>query len=70
MSITIDTRGLSCPEPIFLTSQAIEQGVFPIEVQVDSVTTRENIRRLAQSRKLKIVVNDVEDGFLLILDKA
>ena len=52
-----------------LTSQAIDEGTFPIEVWVDSVTSRENIRRLASSRKLKISIRDTSVGYLIRLDK-
>ncbi|HMN13140.1 MAG TPA: sulfurtransferase TusA family protein [Bellilinea sp.] len=69
MSKNVDVRGLSCPEPLMLTSQAIDEGTFPIEVWVDSVTSRENIRRLASSRKLKISIRDTSVGYLIRLDK-
>ncbi len=47
----IDARGLSCPEPVLLTKQAIEanvQGGF--SVAVTSATARDNVAALLQSK--------------------
>jgi len=40
MPETIDTRGLSCPEPVILVKRAIDRGRFPIEVTADSQTAK------------------------------
>ncbi len=53
MNKLVDARGLSCPQPVMLAQKAIEEGVFPIEVLVDTVTSRENVRRMAEFRKCK-----------------
>jgi len=65
----VDARGLSCPQPVILARKAIEEGVFPVEVWVDSVTSRENVRRMAEMNRCKVEVEESEDEFRLILRK-
>ncbi len=67
--VTVDARGLSCPQPVMLAKQAVDKGEFPIEVLVDTVTSRENVRRLAQRLGLKVQAEPSGDGFRVILDK-
>ena len=69
MTKTVDARGLSCPQPVILVENAIEEGGFPIEVLVDSVTSRENVRRMASRNGCVVNVVEKEDEFLLVLSK-
>lgn len=64
---TVDARGLSCPQPVLLARQAIETGQFPIEVLVETVTSRENVRRMAEKAGCKVAVAEMGDEFKLIL---
>lgn len=66
---TVDARGLSCPQPVILARKAIEAGQFPIEVLVDSVTSRENVRRMAEKAGCKVMVAQAGDEFRLTLTK-
>lgn len=67
MAKVVDARGLSCPQPVILTRQAMEEEQFPIEVWVDTVTSRENVRRAAERAGLKVQVEAVGDEFKLTL---
>jgi tRNA 2-thiouridine synthesizing protein A len=69
MSVRVDARGLSCPQPVILARKAIEAGQFPIEVQVDSVTSRENVRRMATKAGCAVEVQTVGDEFVLTLTR-
>jgi tRNA 2-thiouridine synthesizing protein A len=69
MKKTIDARGLSCPQPVILTKGAIEEGTFPIEVFVDTVTARENVRRMSANKGLKVIIEEVNDEFKLTLSR-
>lgn len=69
MAKIVDTRGLSCPQPVILTRQAIDEGEFPIEVLVDTVTSRENVRRAAERAGLKVQVEAMGDEFKLTLTR-
>lgn len=48
-TIKVDARGLSCPEPVILTKQAMRQeGAASVEVTVDSGASRDNVSRAAR----------------------
>jgi tRNA 2-thiouridine synthesizing protein A len=64
---SVDARGLSCPLPAILAHKAIEAGQFPVEVLVDSVSSRENVRRLAENSGCKVTVAQIGDEYRLIL---
>lgn len=69
MAQTVDARGLSCPQPVILTRKAIEAAQFPVEVLVDTVTSRENVRRMAEGAGLKVRVEAVGDEFKLTITR-
>jgi hypothetical protein len=48
---------------------AIQAGKFPIEVLVETVTSRENVRRAAEKLGCKVQVEDLGDEFRLTLTK-
>ena len=53
----IDARGLSCPIPITKTKQAMEKNPKEdIVVLVDSNVAKENVTRLAESKKYSVNV--------------
>ncbi len=67
MTIQVDARGLSCPQPVIVTQKAIQAGQFPIEVLVETVTSRENVRRIAEHFGCCVEVQKLGDEFKLIL---
>ncbi len=69
MSQIVDARGLSCPQPVLLTKQAVDKGEFPIEVFVETVTSRENVRRMAENWGCKVQVEDLGEEFKLTLTR-
>jgi tRNA 2-thiouridine synthesizing protein A len=69
MITTVDARGLSCPQPVILTRKAIQAGGFPIEVLVETVTSRENVRRAAKKLGCTVQVEEAEDEFKLTIMK-
>ena len=46
----IDAKGLSCPQPVILAGKAIKAGELPFEIEVDTVTARENVTRIAKKQ--------------------
>ncbi len=65
---TVDARGLSCPEPVLRTRQAIGQlqkGV--VEVLVDSGTSRDNVSRLAEKAGWHAAAERQDDGGYRVL---
>jgi TusA-related sulfurtransferase len=67
MTVEVDARGLSCPQPVILAKKAIQAGEFPIEVLVETVTSRENVRRMAEKQGCQVGVEDLGDEFKLTL---
>jgi len=66
---TIDARGLSCPQPVILAKRAVDKGRFPIEVAVDSETSKENVTRMATHSGCSVRVEEQGDVFLLRIDR-
>ena len=59
MSTTrVDARGLSCPQPVVLTSKAIEGGAESLEVLVDNEVSKENVIRVAKKYKMRTSVRE------------
>ena len=67
MANTVDARGLSCPQPVILARAAVQAGQFPIEVLVETATSRENVRRAAERLGCTVLVEEVGEEFRLIL---
>ena len=70
MPETIDTRGLSCPEPVILVKKAIDRGRFPIEVTADSQTAKENVTRMAIHSGCSVTCETQGGTFLLRIDRG
>jgi TusA-related sulfurtransferase len=65
----VDARGLSCPQPVLLAKKAIATGTFPIEVRVETVTSRENVRRIAERDGLRVTVEEHGEEFRLTITR-
>ncbi|MBQ0060116.1 MAG: sulfurtransferase TusA family protein [Lachnospiraceae bacterium] len=66
---TVDARGLSCPEPVILTSQAMKSAEAAYEVLVDNVTAKENVTRYAEHQGYKVSVAVDGDDYKLSITK-
>ena len=63
MSTTIDTRGLSCPQPVLMFLTAVkgnDQG--PFCVLVDNDASLENVSRAARNRGFTVTTSAEGDG--------
>jgi tRNA 2-thiouridine synthesizing protein A len=69
--ITVDARGLSCPEPVIQARNALAASPSggEIEVLVETVTSRENVLRVARTAACEVDVEEIEDGFRLLIRK-
>lgn len=47
---TVDTQGLSCPQPVLMFHQAVKAGHTRFDVLVDNNASRENVTRAAESK--------------------
>jgi selenium metabolism protein YedF len=68
MSMIIDARGLSCPQPVVLTKKALEKA-DDLVVIVDNATAKQNVSRLAESHGLGVSVDEKGDGIYLRLTR-
>ena len=62
----IDARGLSCPEPVLLTKQALKtyaNGGFT--VAVSSATARDNVMGLLENSGFTPVVEDRQEEWMI-----
>ena len=66
----VDARGLSCPQPVIMSRNAMKKaGAGPIEVLVETGTSRDNVSRMAHKEDWMVEVEEVADGFKLFLHK-
>ena len=66
--IEVDARGLSCPEPIMLTAQAIKKANGPVKVLVSEPHQKTNVEKLAKDKGKKVTVKEVGSDFALIIE--
>lgn len=55
MSITIDARGYSCPQPVLMFMEAVKSGnEKEVIVLVDTDASKENVSRAAESKHYSV----------------
>lgn len=65
----VDARGLSCPEPVLLTAQALSSHKGEIlRVLVDEPHTRQNVEKYAVSQGKKVSATEKGKEFELIIE--
>ncbi len=66
---TVDARGLSCPEPVMMTSKAMQSKEGEYVVLVDNSCSRENVTRYAEHQGYSVCVEEKGGEFALTLKK-
>jgi len=67
----IDCVGLSCPQPVILTKEALELiDVGIIEVVVDNEASRSNVARFSRSMGCDVTIIEEEGTFRLVVTKS
>lgn len=66
---TVDARGLSCPEPVIMTKNALALGEKEYEILVDNVTARENVTRFATHQGYQVTYKEQGEDFVLHVKK-
>lgn len=69
MTKIIDARNLSCPQPVVLTREALEE-VDDVITIVDNEAARDNVSRLGKNQGCEVSVEPKEDGIYLTLRKV
>ena len=72
MAVTVDARGLSCPQPVIMTLDEIKKGnEKEIIVLVDTDTSKENVTRAAESQGCEVSeVSPEGEGYRITLAKG
>lgn len=67
--IEVDVKGLSCPIPVVKTKKAMEENPkATISVLINSNVAKENVTRLAKSKKYSVKVEEAgAEEFNLVL---
>lgn len=67
--IEVDVKGLSCPIPVVKTKKAMEENPkATISVLINSNVAKENVTRLAESKKYSVKVEEAgAEEFKLVL---
>jgi tRNA 2-thiouridine synthesizing protein A len=67
----VDARGLSCPQPVILSRGAVKklEGSGTVEVLVDTVTSRENVRRAVENLGCTVDIEEQGGEFRMIIRK-
>ena len=65
----LDARGLSCPEPVIMISQAMKSGDSEYEIKVDNRVSKENVTRYAEHQGYSVSVTESDGEFTLTIRK-
>ena len=70
MSANVDARGLSCPQPVILTREALQEpGAAAVTVLLDSMTQVYNCSRAAEKLGWQAVYEEKDGVFELTLQR-
>ena len=63
--ITVDARGLSCPQPVVLTMEALKQNAEAYEILVDNQTALNNVSRFVKNAGKAVSVTESGDDYII-----
>ena len=66
---TVDARGLSCPEPVIMTKNALAGKESSYTILVDNVTAKENVARFATHQGYQVSCKEDGEDFVLTVRK-
>ena len=64
----VDARGLSCPQPLMMTNEAIKLQKGPIKVLVSEPHQRTNVEKFATDKGKKVTVTEVGSEFEIVIE--
>lgn len=65
--IVVDARGLSCPQPVLLTMQALKKQAESWEILVDNHTALGNVSRFVSNAGKTLTVTEQNGEFTLLV---
>jgi TusA-related sulfurtransferase len=66
----VDARGLSCPQPVIMTQNAINDGRTNFEVLVSTAVSKENVMRCATKNKMNASFREEGEDFIITISKG
>lgn len=64
----VDARGLSCPEPLMLTAEALKNSTESVKILVTEPHQKMNVEKLVKDRGRKAVTTETADGFEIVIE--
>lgn len=64
----IDARGLSCPEPLMLTAEALKGSKEPVKILVTEPHQKMNVEKFAKDHGRKTTSSEIGDGFSVTIE--
>ncbi len=69
MPKVIDCRGLSCPQPVIETKQALEK-TDKVTIIVDNPAARDNVARFGKNHAGRVTIDEKRDGIYITIEKG
>ena len=63
----VDARGLSCPEPLMMTAEALKKQKGQIKVLVSEPHQRTNVEKFAKDHGKKVSTKEVGSEFEIVI---
>lgn len=61
----IDTRGMSCPQPVLMTKNALDKNPEGVDIIVDNNTAKGNVERFLNNAGFKSSVKEEGEDFII-----
>ncbi len=61
----IDTRGMSCPQPVLMTKKALDKHPEGVAIIVDNNTAKRNVERFLKSSGYTTKITEDGEDFIL-----
>ncbi|NLF79832.1 MAG: hypothetical protein GX572_01415 [Clostridia bacterium] len=65
----VDARGLSCPQPVLMTQQALQLNPDGCRVLVDNPAAQANITRFANKAGYAVETSEEDGDYILMIKK-
>ena len=67
--IRIDTSGTSCPQPVLMTKQSLNDNTEAIEVIVDNNTAKTNVMKFLTSKGFSVSIVEGNENYTIKAEK-
>ena len=64
----VDARGLSCPEPLMMTADALKNEKGPVKVLVSEVNQKMNVEKYAKDHGKKATSGEKDGYFEVVIE--